>query len=124
MVSIALVLAATVAAAGGEPLGSEENPIIWSYVTAGEIWRFAGAEIVAKLLHERTGLFFVTNVAPEYATVIEALSSKPPETHIATLSALAYIIAADRDVADAGLVFVRFSSAFFNAQIMLTASRI
>ena len=47
-----------------EPLGSEENPIIWSFVPSGEMERVsAGARDVADLLHDKTGLYFETNVA-------------------------------------------------------------
>jgi phosphonate transport system substrate-binding protein len=81
----------------------------------------AGAEQVAELLNERTGLYFETNVATEYAGVIEALSSDPPEAHMASLATFAYIVAADRGVADAALVAVRYGSPTYNGQIIANA---
>ena len=103
-------------------LGSEENPIIWSFVPSGEMERVAaGAQSVADLLHDSTGLFFSTNVATEYAGVIEALSSDPPEAHMASLATFAYVLAADRGVAEAALVSVRYGSPTYNGQIIARA---
>jgi phosphonate transport system substrate-binding protein len=105
-----------------EPLGSEENPIIWSFVPSGEMERVAsGAQSVADLLYDRTGLYFTTNVATEYAGVIEALASDPPEAHMASLATFAYVLAADRGVAEAALVSVRFGSPTYNGQIIVGA---
>lgn len=104
------------------PLGSEENPIIWSFVPSGEMERVtAGAQSVADLLHDSTGLYFSTNVATEYAGVIEALASEPPEAHMASLATFAYVLAADRGVAEAALVSVRFGSPTYNGQIIARA---
>ena len=105
-----------------EPLGTEENPIIWSFVPSGEMERVsAGARDVADLLHDKTGLYFETNVATEYAGVIEALSSDPPEAHMASLATFAYVLAADRGVAEAALVSVRYGSPTYNGQIIVRA---
>jgi phosphonate transport system substrate-binding protein len=105
-----------------EPLGSEENPIIWSFVPSGEMQRVsAGAQEVADLLHDKTGLYFKTSVATEYVGVIEALKSKPPEAHMTSLATFAYITAADMGVCEAVLVSSRFGSAFYNGQIIAGA---
>jgi len=104
------------------PLGSEENPIIWSFVPSGEMQDVtAGAEGVADLLYEKTGYFFETNVATEYAGVIEALRSDPPEAHMASLATFSYIAAADMGVVEAALVAVRYGSAFYTGQIITRA---
>ncbi len=110
-------------AAGREAeLGTEENPIIWSFVPSGEMERVsAGAQSVADLLHDKTGLYFKTNVATEYAGVIEALSSDPPEAEMASLATFAYVLAADRGVAKAALVSVRFGTPTYNGQIIVRA---
>ncbi|MFP4362539.1 MAG: phosphate/phosphite/phosphonate ABC transporter substrate-binding protein [Spirochaetia bacterium] len=103
-------------------LGTEENPIIWSFVPSGEMERVAtGADEVADLLHEETGYYFDTNVATEYAGVIEALQSDPPAAHMASLATFAYVLAADRGVAEAELVSVRYGSATYNGQIIAGA---
>ncbi len=116
------LLAASVVFAGGQqeqPLGSEENPIVWSFVPSGEMERVAaGAEEVADMLQEETGYFFKTNVATEYVGVVEAMSADPPKAHMASLATFAYIMAADRGVADAALVSVRYGSPTYNGQFI------
>ena len=110
------------APAAEAPLGSEENPIIWSFVPSGEMERVAGgAQKVADLLHDSTGLFFSTNVATEYAGVIEALASDPPEAHMTSLATFAYIMASERGVAEAALVSVRYGSATYSGQLIARA---
>jgi len=117
-----VLLSAGMVMAGGQqepPLGSEENPIIWSFVPSGEMERVAaGADAVADLLHDKTGLYFETNVATEYAGVIEALASDPPEAHMASLATFAYVMAADRGIAKAALVSVRYGSPTYNGQLI------
>ncbi len=104
----------------GPALGSEDNPIIWSFVPSGEMERVAaGAEAVADLLHEETGLYFETNVATEYVGVVEAMAADPPKAHMASLATFAYIMAADRGVAEAVLVSVRYGSPSYNGQIIV-----
>ncbi len=105
------------------PLGSEENPLIWSFVPSGEMERVAGgARQVADLLQAKTGLYFSTNVATEYAGVIEALSAQPPKAHMASLATFAYVLAADRKVAEAALVSVRGGRPTYNGQIIAGAA--
>jgi len=104
------------------PLGSEENPIVWAFVPSGETQRVAtGAQDVATLLHEKTGLYFKTSVATEYAGVIEAMGSKPPTAHMASLATFAYVLAAEKGVAQAALVSVRFGLPTYNGQIIAGA---
>ena len=96
---LASCLAAGLAFGEGQrekPLGSEENPIVWAFVPSGEMERVsAGARQVADLLHDKTGYYFKTLVATEYAGVIEALRADPPSAHMTSLATFAYIMAAD-----------------------------
>lgn len=104
------------------PLGSEENPLVWSFVPSGEMERVAGgARQVADLLQRETGLYFRTNVATEYAGVIEALGSDPPSAHMASLATFAYVMAADRGVVEAALISVRNGSPTYQGQIIAGA---
>jgi phosphonate transport system substrate-binding protein len=127
---LTLALVAGLLAAGlltscgpAEPeLGSEENPIVWAFVPSGEMERVtAGAQSVADLLQEETGLYFETTVATEYAGVIEAMCSDPPEAQMGSLATFAYVLAADRGCAEAELVAVRFGSPTYNGQIIVRA---
>ena len=128
IISISVILILAVSGfvfAGGQPeipLGSEENPIVWSFVPSGEMERVsAGAQSVADMLQDETGYYFKTNVATEYAGVIEAMASDPPEAHMASLATFAYVLAAEKGVAEAALVSVRYGSPTYNGQIMARA---
>jgi len=103
-------------------LGTEENPIIWAVVPSGETERVvSGFEDVAAIIYEETGLVVKPFVATEYAGVIEALSSDPPKAHMASLATFAYIMAAERGVAEAELVSARYGAPFYNGQIFVRA---
>ncbi len=103
-------------------LGTEDNPIIWSFVPSGEMERVAaGAEAVADLVYEETGLIIETNVATEYAGVVEAMCADPPKAHMASLATFSYVLAADKGCAEAELVSVRYGSPTYNGQIIVRA---
>src|SRR5512136_1263549 len=122
IIVLALSLAAGLAVAQKKALGSEENPIVWAFVPSGEMERVsAGAQQVADLLHDKTGYYFKTLVATEYAGVIEALRANPPTAHMTSLATFAYIMAADMGVAQAALVSVRNKSPFYNGEIIARA---
>jgi phosphonate transport system substrate-binding protein len=103
-------------------LGMEDNPIIWSFVPSGEMERVAAsAESVADLISKGTGLVIETNAAAEYADVIEAMCSNPPETHMASLDTFSYVLAAAKGCAEAELVSVSYGSPTYNGQIIVRA---
>jgi phosphonate transport system substrate-binding protein len=121
---LVLVVGGVFAAGQQEPaeLGTDENPLIWSFVPSGETQEIiAGGEEVADMIFDKTGLVVEVSVATEYAGVIEALSSDPPGAHIASLATFSYVLAADRGVAEAALVAVRFGSPTYNGQIITRA---
>ena len=90
---LVFALAATAVFANGAaeaPLGTEENPIIWSFVPSGEMERVSsGAQEIADMLFDITGYYFDTNVATEYLGVIEALSTDTPKAHMSSLATFA-----------------------------------
>jgi phosphonate transport system substrate-binding protein len=119
---LGVVLSGMLFAGGAKevPLGTEENPIVWAFVPSGEMERVtAGAQEVADMLHDKTGYFFNTTVATEYAGVIEALRSTPPSAQMASLATFAYVMAADAGVAEAALVSVRYGSPTYNGQFIV-----
>ena len=119
---LGVVLSGMLFAAGAKEaeLGTEENPIVWSFVPSGEMERVAaGAQAVADMLFDKTGYYFRTNVATEYAGVIAALQSDPAEAHMASLATFAYVMAADAGVAEAALVSVRYGSPTYNGQFIV-----
>jgi phosphonate transport system substrate-binding protein len=112
--------------AGPQPaegeLGSESNPIIWSFVPSGEMERVAtGAGSVADLIFQETGLHVDTSVATEYAGVIEAMCSDPPKAHMASLATFSYVLAAEKGCAETELVSVRYGSPTYNGQLIVGA---
>lgn len=119
---VTLFVAGSLFATGAqeEPLlGTEENPIVWALVPSGETQQIvAGADQFARMLEEETGYAFETVVATDYAGVIEALASDPPEAHMAALNTFGAILAAERDVAKVGLVAVRYGRPFYDGQIL------
>lgn len=115
-------LALLSACSSEDELGTEDNPIIWVVVPSGETERVtAGFESVVELLTEETGLYFDPLVATEYAGAIEALCSDPAEAHMASLATFAYVLAADRDCAEAAMLSVRFGSPTYNGQFLVHA---
>ena len=103
-------------------LGTEENPVIWSLVPSGDTQEIvAGGQELADMIFDRTGIVIEANVATEYAGVIEALSTDPPSAHMTSLATFAYVMAADRGVAEAELVAVRFGRPFYDGQIIAGA---
>lgn len=117
-----LVALALIAGACGQAqaeLGTEQNPIIWAFVPSGEMEQVsAGAEEVANMVFDETGLVIDTFVATEYAGVIEAMCADPPQAHMGSLATFAYILANQRGCAQAELVSVRFGSPVYNGQII------
>lgn len=123
VMSLMIIGALLLGSCAKEPeLGTEENPLIWAFVPSGEMERVAaGAEAVADLIFDETGLVIDTFVATEYVGVIEAMCSDPPKAHMGSLATFSYIVAADRGCAEAELVSVRFGSAVYNGQIFVKA---
>ncbi|MDF1519953.1 MAG: phosphate/phosphite/phosphonate ABC transporter substrate-binding protein [Brevefilum sp.] len=123
---IALFVIASLALAGcGQKeaeLGTEENPLIWALVPSSESDTvLASFDAVADIIYDETGLVIDPFVATEYAGVIEALSADPPKAHISSLATFAYLVAAERGVAEAELVSVRYGSPSYNGQIFVRA---
>jgi phosphonate transport system substrate-binding protein len=117
---IGLIAVLVLSACGPAKLGTEKNPLIWSFVPSGEMERVAsGADSVAALIEEETGLVIETNVATEYAGVIEAMCSDPVEAHMGSLATFAYVLAAKKGCAEAELVSVRYGSPSYNGQIIV-----
>ncbi|MEX2445020.1 MAG: phosphate/phosphite/phosphonate ABC transporter substrate-binding protein [Alkalispirochaeta sp.] len=124
-VMVLVAILAPVVFAGGQQeaeLGTEENPIVWAFVPSGDTQEIsAGGQAVADMIYDKTGLVVEASVATEYAGVIEALQSDPPSAHMASLATFAYVVAADRGVAESELVAVRYGRPFYDGQIIAGA---
>jgi phosphonate transport system substrate-binding protein len=117
-----LIVALLLSACGPGKLGTEENPINWAVVPSGETDRVVtGFEEVAGMIFDETGLVVKPFVATEYAGVIEAMCSDPPQAHMASLATFSYILANEKGCAEAALVSVRYGSPVYNGQIFVRA---
>jgi phosphonate transport system substrate-binding protein len=123
LTALMVLTALTLTGCQGEAeLGTEENPLIWALVPSGESDTvLAGFDEVTDLIYDETGIVIEPFVATEYAGVIEALSADPPKAHIASLATFAYLVAAERDAAEAELVAVRYGSPTYTGQIFVRA---
>ena len=101
-------------------LGTEENPIILSFVPSGDTPDIiASADEIADLLSEKTGYVIKGNVATSYSAVIEAMGTG--KAHMGTLATFAYILANQKYGVDCALVSVRYGSAYYNGEIIAGA---
>ena len=99
--------------------GTDENPITWVFVPSGELERVtAGAESVADLLFESTGLVFETFVATDYTAAIEAMCADPARAQMGSLATFALITAADRGCIEPEMVALRRGSTSYNGQLI------
>jgi len=80
-----------------------------------------GAQKVADLLHDETGLHFNVNVTSDYDDAVEAMCSQPPKAHMGSLSTFAYVQANKRCGVEAELINVRYGSSTYNGQIIARA---
>ena len=124
LVVVGVLLVATMvftACAPKEPeLGTEENPIIWSFVPSQDSEKvLAGSQQVADLVTEKTGLVIKTNIATEYAGVIEAMCNG--EAHMGALNTFSYILAHERECAEVAVSSVRYGTTFYTGQIVVGA---
>jgi phosphonate transport system substrate-binding protein len=107
---------------GQQEIGTPENPIVWSFYPSNEIGQMAaGAQEIADLLLDETGLYFEIIIETDPAAVVEAVCSNPPEAQMASLPLFAYLLAADRGCAEAALVTVRFDRLASQGQIIARA---
>lgn len=98
-------------------LGTEENPIIFSFVPSGDTPEIIeSADIMADLLAEKTGYVINGEVATSYAAVIEAMGTG--KAHMGTLATFAYILAHEKYDVDCALVSVRYGTPYYKGQII------
>ncbi len=101
-------------------LGTEENPIILSFVPSGDTPDIiASADTIADLLSEKTGYVIKGNVATSYSAVIEAMGTG--KAHMGTLATFAYILAHEKYGVDCALVSARYGTAYYNGEIIAGA---
>ncbi len=125
IISLAIVLllgallGATPAFGAGEPegeLGTDDHPILWAMAPEGD--EPAAAVELTERIHELTGIVVHPVPAATELEVLEALAADPAGAHMAVLSAVPYVVAADRGSLEPALVGVRNGSSSYAAQII------
>ncbi len=100
-----------------EPVGTEENPIVWVLVPSQDTEAvLTGAEDIAAAIEDQTGLIVVPLVTTDYTGAVEAMCND--EAHMGALNTFNYILANARGCADVMVASVRFGSTFYNGQVV------
>ena len=121
LISMVAVLAFALAACGGEPeLGTEENPIVMSFVPSGDTQDIiASGDTLAQMLSERTDLVVKANVGTDFSSVREAMCAG--KAQIGWLNTFNYVLANEQCGVDAALATSRFGATTYAGQIIVRA---
>lgn len=103
-----------------ETLGTEDNPIVMSFVPSGDTQDIiVSGDQIAEMITERTGLVVEANVGTDFAAVREAMGAG--QAHIGWLNTFNYVLAAETYGVDVGLVTERFGLTYYNGQLNVNA---
>lgn len=117
--TVLVVVGLVLSGCGGKAeLGTEENPLIWTFVPSQDSEEvLAGAQQIANAVADKTGVIIKTNIATEYAGLIEAMCNG--EAHMGALNTFGYVLASERGCAEVALASVRYGSPFYTGQIVV-----
>lgn len=114
------VVALTLAGCGEAKLGTEENPVVMSFVPSGDTQDIiASGDEIAAAITEATGLVVQPNVGTDFAAVREAMGAG--KAHIGWLNTFNYILANEKYDVDVALVTERFGSTTYVGQLNVRA---
>jgi phosphonate transport system substrate-binding protein len=122
LVALVLVslMALTLSGCGEPKLGTEDNPIVMSFVPSGDTQEIiASGDQLAEMITEKTGLEIVANVGTDFAAVREAMGAG--KAHIGWLNTFNYVLANEKYDVDVGLVTERFGSTSYKGQFNVRA---
>jgi phosphonate transport system substrate-binding protein len=122
LVALVLVslMALTLSGCGEPKLGTEDNPIVMSFVPSGDTQEIiASGDQLAEMITEKTGLEIVANVGTDFAAVREAMGAG--KAHIGWLNTFNYVLANEKYDVDVGLVTERFCSTSYKGQFNVRA---
>ena len=114
------VAALTLSGCGEAKLGTEDNPIIMSFVPSGDTQEIiaSGAQI-EEAVTDATGLVVVSNVGTDFAAVREAMGAG--KAHIGWLNTFNYVLASEKYGVDVGLVTERYGTTSYKGQLNVRA---
>ena len=114
------VMALTLAGCGEPKLGTEDNPIVMSFVPSGDTQEIiASGDEIAQMITDKTGLVVEANVGTDFAAVREAMGAG--KAHIGWLNTFNYVLANEKYGVDVGLVTERFGATTYVGQINVRA---
>jgi phosphonate transport system substrate-binding protein len=105
----------------GEPdLGTEENPVVMSFVPSGDTQDIiASGDEIAAAITDATGYVIEANVGTDFAAVREAMGAG--KAHIGWLNTFNYVLANEKFDVDVGLVTERFGATTYLGQFNVRA---
>jgi phosphonate transport system substrate-binding protein len=120
VVVLFVMVALTLAGCGQPKLGTEDNPIVMSFVPSGDTQEIiASGDQLAQMVSDKTGLVIKANVGTDFAAVREAMGAN--KAHIGWLNTFNYLLANEKFGVDAGLVTERFGSTTYTGQLITRA---
>ena len=114
------VLSMALAGCGAPDLGTEDNPIVMSFVPSGDTQEIiASGDALAEMITDKTGLVVEANVGTDFAAVREAMGAG--KAHIGWLNTFNYVLANEKYDVDVGLVTERYGATTYVGQLNVRA---
>jgi phosphonate transport system substrate-binding protein len=115
-----VLMAMVLAGCGGSKVGTEDNPVVMSFVPSGDTQEIiASGDTLAQMITDKTGLVVQANVGTDFAAVREAMGAG--KAHIGWLNTFNYVLANEKYGVDVGLVTERFGSTTYLGQFNVRA---
>jgi phosphonate transport system substrate-binding protein len=120
LIIILSVAAIALGGCGEAKLGTEDNPVVMSFVPSGDTQDIiASGDQIAEAITDATGLVVVANVGTDFAAVREAMGAG--KAHIGWLNTFNYVLASEKYDVDVGLVTERFGATSYVGQLNVRA---
>ena len=115
-----IVVALTLAGCGEAKLGTEDNPVVMSFVPSSDTQDIiASGDEIAAAIEAETGLVIEPNVGTDFAAVREAMGAN--KAHIGWLNTFNYVLANEKFDIDVALVTERFGATTYVGQLNVRA---
>lgn len=115
-----LAMALSSCAALGGKLGTADNPIVWVLVPSQDTEVvLAGAEDIAAVIEEKTGLVVTPLVTTDFTGAVEAMCNN--EAQMGALNTFNYVLAHERGCANVALASQRYGTTFYTGQVVVGA---
>ena len=115
-----VVLSLALSGCGAQDLGTEDNPIVMSFVPSGDTQEIiASGDQLAQMITDKTGLVVEATVGTDFAAVREAMGAG--KAHIGWLNTFNYVLANEKFEVDVGLVTERYGSTTYKGQLNVRA---